>query len=115
MFDTSVLHGYHFLFQFYVTEDHRFPSIPDLVQHHSKAQDGLIFQLLYPAPKPGQMTFPNFNIEDCWEIDRTEITMQSKLGSGQYGDVYEAVWKRYNGVTVAVKTIRVSFYLQKEI
>lgn len=32
--------------------------------------------------------------------------MRHKLGGGQYGDVYEAVWKRYN-VTVAVKTLKV--------
>ena len=34
--------------------------------------------------------------------------MKHKLGGGQYGDVYEAIWKRYN-VTIAVKTLRVSF------
>ena len=34
--------------------------------------------------------------------------MKHKLGGGQYGDVYEAIWKRYN-VTVAVKTLRVNF------
>lgn len=33
--------------------------------------------------------------------------MRHKLGGGQYGDVYEAVWKRYN-MTVAVKTLKVS-------
>lgn len=32
--------------------------------------------------------------------------MRHKLGGGQYGDVYEAVWKRYNK-TVAVKTLKV--------
>jgi len=31
--------------------------------------------------------------------------MKHKLGGGQYGDVYEAIWKRYN-VTIAVKTLR---------
>jgi hypothetical protein len=41
-------------------------------------------------------------------MDRTDIVMKHKLGGGQYGDVYEAVWKRYN-VTIAVKTLRVSF------
>ena len=34
--------------------------------------------------------------------------MKHKLGGGQYGDVYEAIWKRYN-VTIAVKTLRVSY------
>ena len=36
--------------------------------------------------------------------------MKHKLGGGQYGDVYEAIWKRYN-VTIAVKTLRVSFMM----
>ena len=40
-------------------------------------------------------------------MDRTDIVMKHKLGGGQYGDVYEAVWKRYN-INVAVKTLRVS-------
>ena len=50
---------------------------------------------------------------DEWEMDRTDIVMKHKLGGGQYGDVYEAIWKRYN-VTIAVKTLRVrsySFYI----
>ena len=48
---------------------------------------------------------------DEWEINRTDIVMRHKLGGGQYGDVYEAVWKRYN-MTVAVKTLKVIwFYL----
>ena len=38
-------------------------------------------------------------------MNRTDIVMRHKLGGGQYGDVYEAVWKRYN-VTVAVKTLK---------
>ena len=40
---------------------------------------------------------------------RTDIVMKHKLGGGQYGDVYEAIWKRYN-VTIAVKTLRVSHH-----
>lgn len=46
---------------------------------------------------------------DEWEINRTDIVMRHKLGGGQYGDVYEAVWKRYN-MTVAVKTLKVCFF-----
>ena len=48
-------------------------------------------------------------------MDRTDIVMKHKLGGGQYGDVYEAIWKRYN-VTVAVKTLRVRavFYTHLE-
>lgn len=46
---------------------------------------------------------------DEWEVNRTDIVMRHKLGGGQYGDVYEAVWKRYN-MTVAVKTLKVSSF-----
>lgn len=48
----------------------------------------------------------SFSEPDEWEINRTDIVMRHKLGGGQYGDVYEAVWKRYNR-TVAVKTLKV--------
>jgi hypothetical protein len=41
---------------------------------------------------------------------RTDIVMKHKLGGGQYGDVYEAIWKRHNA-TIAVKTLRVSTQL----
>lgn len=68
--------------------------------------DGLITQLLYPAPKHNKPTvFPLSPEPDEWEINRTDIVMRHKLGGGQYGDVYEAVWKRYN-MTVAVKTLK---------
>jgi hypothetical protein len=36
--------------------------------------------------------------------------MKQKLGGGQYGDVYEAIWKRHNA-TIAVKTLRVSYHI----
>ena len=39
---------------------------------------------------------------DCWNVFLFFLS-----GGGQYGDVYEAVWKRYNK-TVAVKTLKVS-------
>ncbi|KAG8543555.1 hypothetical protein GDO81_024338 [Engystomops pustulosus] len=38
-------------------------------------------------------------------MERTDITMKHKLGGGQYGEVYEGVWKKYN-LTVAVKTLK---------
>lgn len=37
--------------------------------------------------------------------------MKHKLGGGQYGEVYEAIWKRY-GNTVAVKTLKEGKSLQ---
>ncbi|XP_014206397.1 tyrosine-protein kinase Abl [Copidosoma floridanum] len=90
----------------YVTTESIFNTLAELVHHHSMVADGLITQLLYPAPKRNKPTvFPLSPEPDEWEISRTDIVMRHKLGGGQYGDVYEAVWKRYS-MTVAVKTLK---------
>ncbi|XP_069974822.1 tyrosine-protein kinase ABL1 isoform X5 [Penaeus vannamei] len=99
----------------YVSSEFRFNTLAELVHHHSQHADGLITQLLYPAPKrnkptvfgltPGTVSMFAFEEPDEWEIERTDIAMKHKLGGGQYGDVYEAVWKRYN-ICVAVKTLK---------
>ncbi|KAI1289133.1 Tyrosine-protein kinase Abl [Halotydeus destructor] len=91
----------------YVTSECRFNTLAELVHHHSMHTDGLITMLLYPAPKRNKQStmFALSPEPDEWEIDRTDIVMKHKLGGGQYGDVYEALWKRYN-LTVAVKTLK---------
>ncbi|KAJ0183942.1 hypothetical protein K1T71_000365 [Dendrolimus kikuchii] len=89
----------------YVTSESKFGTLAELVHHHSVAGDGLITQLLYPAPKRTKPTVFPLAPPDHWEIDRTDIVMKHKLGGGQYGDVYEAAWKRGNN-TVAVKTLK---------
>ncbi|XP_012724644.2 tyrosine-protein kinase ABL1 isoform X1 [Fundulus heteroclitus] len=90
----------------YVSSESRFTTLAELVHHHSTVQDGLITTLHYPAPKRNKPTIygvsPNY---DKWEMERTDITMKHKLGGGQYGEVYEGVWKKYN-LTVAVKTLK---------
>lgn len=93
--------------QLYVSSESRFNTLAELVHHHSTVADGLITTLHYPAPKRNKPTIygvsPNY---DKWEIERTDITMKHKLGGGQYGEVYEGVWKKYS-LTVAVKTLKV--------
>lgn len=95
------------LAQLYVSSESRFNTLAELVHHHSTVADGLITTLHYPAPKRNKPTIygvsPNY---DKWEMERTDITMKHKLGGGQYGEVYEGVWKKYN-LTVAVKTLKV--------
>ncbi|KRY68694.1 Tyrosine-protein kinase abl-1, partial [Trichinella pseudospiralis] len=91
-----------------ITNDHRFSSLAQLVHYYSRQADGLACCLLYPAPKKDTVS-SNFSLTqsqpDEWEIDRTEVVMKQRLGGGQYGDVYEAYWKRYNK-SVAVKTLK---------
>ncbi|XP_045509714.1 tyrosine-protein kinase Abl isoform X1 [Colias croceus] len=89
----------------YVTSESKFGTLAELVHHHSVLGDGLITQLLYPAPKRNKPTVFPLAPPDEWEIDRTDIVMKHKLGGGQYGDVYEAAWMRCN-MTVAVKTLK---------
>ncbi|XP_066568732.1 tyrosine-protein kinase ABL1 isoform X1 [Amia ocellicauda] len=90
----------------YVSSESRFNTLAELVHHHSTVADGLITTLHYPAPKRNKPTIygvsPNY---DKWEMERTDITMKHKLGGGQYGEVYEGVWKKYS-LTVAVKTLK---------
>ncbi|XP_043913877.1 tyrosine-protein kinase ABL1 [Protopterus annectens] len=90
----------------YVSSESRFNSLDELVHHHSTVADGLITTLHYPAPKRNKPTVYGVSPDyDKWEIERTDITMKHKLGGGQYGEVYEGVWKKYN-LTVAVKTLK---------
>ena len=85
----------------------RFATLAELVHHHSTVADGLVTTLHYPAPKCNKPTVYGVSpIHDKWEMERTDITMKHKLGGGQYGEVYEGVWKKYN-LTVAVKTLKV--------
>ncbi|KAF7494327.1 Tyrosine-protein kinase Abl [Sarcoptes scabiei] len=104
-FDGRVYH-YHIKYDFdhhyYIRPECKFNTIAELVHHHSNQQDGLITMLLYPATKQNQLWTSE---TDEWEINRTDIVMKQKLGGGQYGDVYEARWRKYN-MTVAVKTLK---------
>lgn len=47
------------IFQMFVTTESKFNTLAELVHHHSMLADGLITQLLYPAPKHNKPTvFP---------------------------------------------------------
>lgn len=46
----------------------------------------------------------SYNTVDQWEIDRSSIRLLRKLGAGQFGEVYEGLWKETT--SVAVKTLK---------
>nr|XP_032814595.1 tyrosine-protein kinase ABL1-like isoform X2 [Petromyzon marinus] len=92
--------------KYFVSSESRFSTLAELVHHHSSVADGLIVPLHYPAPKRTKPTVYGVSpTYDRWEIERTDITMKHKLGGGQYGEVYEGLWKKYSR-TVAVKTLK---------
>ncbi|VEL39675.1 unnamed protein product [Protopolystoma xenopodis] len=44
------------------------------------------------------------NLVDKWEISKSSIILRERIGQGQFGEVYRAIW---NGTTpVAVKTLK---------
>ncbi|PIO72905.1 SH3 domain protein [Teladorsagia circumcincta] len=93
---------------FYITQDAHFNSLSELIHHHSVQANGLVCNLLFPAPKkdrPPCVFSLSPTQPDEWEVERNEIVMHNKLGGGQYGDVYEGYWKRHER-TVAVKTLK---------
>lgn len=46
----------------------------------------------------------SYKTVDQWEIDRQSLKLLKKLGSGQFGEVWEGLWN--NTTPVAVKTLK---------
>ncbi|XP_072170519.1 tyrosine-protein kinase yes-like [Diadema setosum] len=87
---------------FYITQRSQFQTLHELVQHYEQSSDGLCCTLTTPCPKEN----PNTGGlgKDQWEIPRESLRLETKLGSGQFGDVWKGLW---NGNTpVAVKTLK---------
>eukprot|EP00042_Codosiga_hollandica_P058925 m.895756 g.895756 ORF g.895756 m.895756 type:complete len:756 (-) comp60001_c0_seq1:180-2447(-) len=89
----------------FVSKDHIFQSIPELMDHHSKKADGLIFPLKFPVPKKPREVSLSKEVDEQWELPRGDITLGAKLGAGQYGEVYEGFWSKFS-TKVAVKTLK---------
>lgn len=114
------------LHKLYIQPEAQFQTLNSLIQYHCEYSGGLVSTLLFPAPRNSQSkehglssstslsSFLHGKNEgassfrpdgDVWEVDKSELNMKSKIGAGQYGEVYEAVWKRHN-IRVAVKTLK---------
>lgn len=91
---------------FYITRRTPFASLVDLVEHYTKDADGLCVELRKPCidfedPKPHGLSHI---LHDKWEIDKKELTFIRELGHGQFGQVYEGLWKEKT--PVAIKTLK---------
>ncbi|XP_049307657.1 pneumococcal serine-rich repeat protein isoform X1 [Bactrocera dorsalis] len=100
---------------FFIARRTTFRTLQELVEHYSKDSDGLCVNLCKPCVQANQFA-GIFEIEkpvteglshrtrDQWEIDRTSLKFVRKLGSGQFGEVWEGLWN--NTTPVAIKTLK---------
>lgn len=90
----------------FLTKRQTFKTLNELVDYYSKNNDGLCVLLRKPCLK---MQIPatfdlSYKTVDQWEIDRRSLKLVKKLGSGQFGEVWEGLWN--NTTPVAIKTLK---------
>nr|BAF02917.1 protein tyrosine kinase CSK [Monosiga ovata] len=87
-----------------IDEEVYFSSLEELVQHYEKDADGLCTRLRKPVVKQGGREFKiDARKFVNWEISPREIVKSAQIGSGQFGDVFEGL---YRGQKVAIKTLK---------
>ena len=91
---------------FYITQQKKFCSLIELVEHYSRDADGLCTLLTTPCPKidlPATVDLPYLvEFDNNWEIQHQSVSLECKLSSGEFSEVWEGT---YNGTPVAVKTL----------
>ncbi|XP_022088016.1 tyrosine-protein kinase SRK2-like [Acanthaster planci] len=89
--------------EFYISAHKKFPTLQDVVEFYRGGDNaGLCCRLTDSCPKESPTT--KTLGRDIWEIDRSSMVLVSKLGSGQFGEVWKAIWN--SKTPVAVKTLK---------
>ncbi|MCL4120291.1 UNVERIFIED_CONTAM: hypothetical protein GTU68_045215 [Idotea baltica] len=87
-----------------IDDDENFDTLPSLVEHYQKDADGLCTKLReYPINKSlNEVKMKNAFSDHGWTIEKEELTMDTFLGKGEFGDVRLGLLR---GLKVAVKTL----------
>ncbi|CAJ0927654.1 unnamed protein product, partial [Mesorhabditis belari] len=90
---------------FYITHRRTFRTLQELVGYYSEMADGLCCTLTFPAPRI-QPTRPDLShdTQQNWEIPRNQLQLKTKLGDGNFGEVWYGKWRGI--VEVAIKTMK---------
>ena len=88
---------------FYIDRQSVFADLADLVAHYERDADGLCVNLKKSCMRPELPELQLPQTVNQWEIPRSSIKLKHKLGQGQFGEVFEALWN--NTTRVAVKTL----------
>ncbi|KYO30067.1 tyrosine-protein kinase Srms [Alligator mississippiensis] len=82
----------------YIQKGHTFPSMEELLAFYMENWKAIQSPLVKPCVLK---TLPE---RDEWERPRSEFTLRKKLGEGNFGEVWEGLWR--NTVPVAIKIIK---------
>ena len=91
---------------FYIAPRTMCPDLDALIAHYQRQADGLCTTLTVPCVKSNAPVTKDlaYNVKDEWEIDRSSIQFERRLGAGQFGEVWQGMWN--NSTPVAVKTLK---------
>lgn len=84
---------------YFVATRNTFRTMAELISFYQKGQNGLCYKLVRPCPKPK----PDFWPDRGGEIQRSELHLSRKIGTGCFGEVYVGCYKNKE---VAIKTLK---------
>ncbi|XP_075331475.1 protein-tyrosine kinase 6b [Odontesthes bonariensis] len=90
---------------FHIERTNRFNSLTDMVEHyytHSLSNAGLL-RIPCKKKKPIIQDLNHFTVDE-WELPKEEFTLEEKLGSGNFADVFKGRWR--NHINVAIKILK---------
>ncbi|XP_045158663.1 tyrosine-protein kinase SRK3-like isoform X2 [Mercenaria mercenaria] len=89
----------------YIAARRPFKSIMELVEHYKGSADGLCRSLKSPCPRAAPvMSDLSRETKDAWEIPRESLQLMTRLGAGQFGEVWKGKWNKTTDV--AIKTLK---------
>ena len=88
----------------YINERHRFPDMEKLIEYHRLNAGGLIARLRNTVDEARAPPTAGFG-HGQWEIPKSDIVVDRKLGEGNFGVVYLGTYTRTNE-RVAVKSMK---------